>query len=98
VFLGGVVLLQVNDPKDFDALRQSERFRPFLKGTLAPGCFVVTGEGRKEATKLLRELGFSLDAESKLASPEETLGVDDDTDQTIQLPRMTAIGRLPGRR
>ena len=97
VFLGGVVLLQVNDPKAFDALRRSERVRPFLKGTLAPGSFLVTEEGRKEATKRLRELGFSLDAECKLASeadppPDETL------EQTISLVRLTGLGRLPGRR
>ncbi len=67
-FLDGVVLLQVGDPKAFEALRRSERLRPFLKGALAPGCFVVTEEGRKEATKLLRDLGFSLDEECKLAS------------------------------
>jgi hypothetical protein len=63
-----VVLLQVTDPKAFEALRRSERLRPFLKGELAPGCFVVTEEGRKEATKLLRDLGFSLDSECNLTS------------------------------
>jgi hypothetical protein len=72
-FLDGVVLLQVNDPKAFEALRRSERLRPFLKGALAPGCLVVTEEGRKEVTKLLRDLGFSLDAECKLASLNDGL-------------------------
>ena len=70
-FLDGVVLLQINDLKAFEALRRSERLRPFLKGALAPGCFVVTEEGRKEATKLLRDLGFSLDAECKIASLDD---------------------------
>lgn len=70
-FLDGVVLLQVGDPKAFEALRRNERIRPFLKGVLAPGSFVVTEEGRKEATKLLRDLGFSLDAECKLASLDD---------------------------
>jgi hypothetical protein len=70
-FLDGVVLLQVSDPKVFESLRRSERLRPFLKGALAPGCFVVTEGGRKEATKLLRDLGFSLDSECKLASLDD---------------------------
>jgi hypothetical protein len=70
-FLDGVVLLQINDPKAFEALRRSERIRPFLKGVLSPGSFVVTEEGRKEATKLLRDLGFSLDVECKLASLDD---------------------------
>ena len=70
-FLGEVVLLQVDDPKAFDALRRSERLRPFLKGTLAPGCLVVAAEMRQEAAKLLRDLGFSLDSECTLASAHE---------------------------
>jgi hypothetical protein len=70
-FLGEVVLLQVNDPKAFDALRRSERLRPFVKGTLAPGCFVVAAEMRKEAGRLLRDLGFALDLECKFVSVSE---------------------------
>jgi hypothetical protein len=70
-FLGEVVLLQVDDPKAFDALRGSERLRPFVKGMLAPGCFAVAAEMREEAAKLLRDLGFSLGSECKLASVRE---------------------------
>lgn len=66
VFLGRVVLLQVNDANASEALRRSERVRPFLKGTLAPGAFVISEEGRQEASELLRDLGFSLEAECKL--------------------------------
>jgi len=65
-FLGGVVLLQVDDPAAFEALRRSERLRPLLKGTLGSAAFVVADDGRKEATKLLRDLGFSPDAECRL--------------------------------
>lgn len=65
-FLGDVVLLQVDDPKAFDALRRSARLRPFLKGTLAPGCFIVAANMRDEASKLLGELGFALDGPCKL--------------------------------
>jgi hypothetical protein len=67
VFLNEVVVLQVSDPNAFEALRRSERLGPLLKGVLAPGSFVVTEEGRKEVTQLLRDLGFSLDEECKLA-------------------------------
>ena len=66
----------MDDAKALDALRRSERFRPFVKGTLAPGCLVVAAEMRKEATKLLRDLGFSLASECKLASVNEAHGED----------------------
>jgi len=77
-FLGEVVLLQVHDPKAFDALRRSERLRPFVKGTLAPGCFVVAAEARKEAARLLRDLGFALDSECKFVSMSEARDDDDE--------------------
>ena len=77
-FLGEVVLLQVDDPKAFDALGRSERLRPFVKGTLAPGCFVVAAEARKEAARLLRDLGFALDLECKFVPVSE---VPDDGDK-----------------
>jgi hypothetical protein len=38
-----------------------------VKGTLAPGCFLVTAGMRKEAARLLRDLGFALDTECSLA-------------------------------
>jgi len=66
VFLGEVVLLQVNDPMSFDALRRSRRLQPLLKGTLAGGCLVVAAEKRGEVAKILAELGFSLDAACRL--------------------------------
>lgn len=68
VFLGNVVLLQISEPKAFDALQRSDRLRPFLQGTLAPDCFIVSADMRKEAAKLLGELGFALDAPCKLES------------------------------
>ncbi len=71
VFLGEVILLQVDDPEAFDALRRSERLGPLLNGTLAPGCFVVAAEARKEVAKLLRDLGFSIDSKCKLAPVSE---------------------------
>ena len=61
-FLGNVVLLQVNEPKAFEALQRSDRLRPFLQGTLGPGCLIVAADMRNEASSLLRELGFALDA------------------------------------
>ena len=68
VFMGNVVLVQVNDPKAFDALQRSERLRPLLQGTLAPGYFIVAPDRRKEVTRLLGELGFALDAPCRLES------------------------------
>lgn len=67
--LGSVALLQVGDPRASEALRGSERLRPFVQGVLAPGCFVVTDEGREEVARLLRELGFSIDEECKFDPP-----------------------------
>jgi hypothetical protein len=68
VFLGNVVLLQINDLGAFDALRRSARLRPLVKGTLSPGCLIVEAETRENVAKLLRELGFALDAPCKLES------------------------------
>jgi len=96
-FLGRVVLLQVSDPKAFDALRRSTRFRPFLRGILAPDAFVLTEEGPKEAARLLRDLGLSLDAECRLGPAESAAGDDDVAKQALQLQRQ-ATGRPPGRR
>jgi Fe2+ transport system protein FeoA len=59
-------VLQVSDPKAYEALRVSERLRPFLSGTLAADCFVVAADKRDELSKLLGELGFALDAACKL--------------------------------
>jgi len=67
-FLGNVVLLQVSEPKAFDALQRSDRLRPFLMGTLAPGCFIVAADMRDQVRKLLGELGFALDPPCKLES------------------------------
>lgn len=67
-FLGDVVLLQVEDPKAFEALCRSELFRPMVRGTLAPGCFLVPAGMRKEAARILRDLGFALGTECALAS------------------------------
>ncbi|MFH0900508.1 MAG: helicase-associated domain-containing protein [Pseudomonadota bacterium] len=93
-FLGNVVLLQVNDLPTFEALRCSQRLQPFLNGTLAPGCLVVAAERRKEAVKTLCELGFSLDAECKLASEQEADGADQPPKkQTLLVPTLRAIGR-----
>ncbi len=57
-FLGEATLLQLDDPDACEAVRTSERFRPLLRGTLAPGCFLVVEGGREEAARLLQELGF----------------------------------------
>ncbi|MBI5545223.1 MAG: hypothetical protein HY901_15140 [Deltaproteobacteria bacterium] len=88
--------MQVNDPKASEALRRSERVRPYLKGTLAPGAFVVAEEGRKEASKLLRDLGFSVDAECKLGSLDDA--PDDDAEEIARPLRLTDRGRGPGSR
>jgi hypothetical protein len=93
VFLDRVVLLQVNDSTSFAALNQSERLRPHIMGVIAPGTFVVTDEGRKEAATLLRNLGFSLDADCKLSSPGEVTGVSGETAVTGQF-----LALLGGRR
>jgi hypothetical protein len=61
-FLGDLVVLQVRDPRAYEALRVSARLRPFLVGAIAPDCFVVTADKRDELSKLLGELGFALDA------------------------------------
>lgn len=56
VFFGDVVLIQVSDPKAFEALRRSARLQPFLKGVLAPGCLVVAANMRKDAGKTSRRV------------------------------------------
>lgn len=97
VFLDRVVLLQVNDSTSFAALNQSERLRSHIKGVLAPGTFVVTDEGRKEAITLLRDLGFSLDADCRLSSPGEVPGASGETAGTGQFLALLA-GRRHARR
>ena len=66
VFLGELVLLQLHDPQTFAALERSDRLRPFLRGTLAPGCLVVSAQAHEELARVLRELGFSLEAPCRL--------------------------------
>jgi hypothetical protein len=89
-FLGDVVLLQVPDSNAFDALRASQRLRPLLKGTLAPGCLVVAAEMRTEAVRLLEELGFSLDAHCRLAPAAPS--------EPVPVPARAARRARPGRK
>jgi hypothetical protein len=96
VFLGNVVLLQVSEPNAFDALQRSDRLRPLLQGTLAPDCFVVSADRRKEVAKLLGELGFALDAPCRLESdaPSATPPVAAPTLKAAIRRRKTARRRL----
>jgi len=66
VFLGDLVVLQVDTQQTSDALERSDRLRPFLRGRLAAGCFVVSAEKREEVVRVLSELGFSLDASCRV--------------------------------
>jgi hypothetical protein len=60
VFLGELLVLQIDDPAVYEAVRQSDRARPFLEGTLVPGCLVIRLDQRKALGRLLGELGFDL--------------------------------------
>ncbi len=93
-FLGDLVVLQVSDPKAYEALRASERLRPFLKGVLPGDCFVVAADKRDQLSELLRELGFALDAACKLeaiALPATPISLS----QSRTALRRVAEGRRP---
>ena len=61
VYLGNAVLLQVPDPQVARALATSARLRPLLQGAIGTGSFVIQESAIKEASKVLRDLGFALD-------------------------------------
>jgi hypothetical protein len=73
-FFDDVLILQVGDPKAFEALTRSQRLRPLVKGVLAPGVLAVERGGRKAVEALLHELGFSLDADCRLGPAAATVG------------------------
>jgi hypothetical protein len=62
VFLGDLVMLQVDQPQAYEMVRDSPRFRPLLLGALPPDWFVVRPEKRLELERLLTELGFAVGA------------------------------------
>jgi hypothetical protein len=60
VELGDAVLLHIPDEDQFDAIIESDRFKPFLLGSPGDNWLAVRPEARKELTDLLEELGFTV--------------------------------------
>ncbi|HTU16949.1 MAG TPA: helicase-associated domain-containing protein [Gemmataceae bacterium] len=65
VFLGELVMLQVNQPQAYEMVRDSPRFQPLLLGAFPPNWFVVRPEKRSELERRLTELGFAVGASWK---------------------------------
>jgi hypothetical protein len=71
VFLGELVMLQVNQPQAYEMVRDSPRFQPLLLGAFPPNWFVVRPEKRPELERLLTELGFAVGASWKQSAIPE---------------------------
>lgn len=71
VFLGELVMLQVNQPQAYEMVRDSPRFQPLLLGAFPPNWFVVRPERRPELERRLTELGFALGASWKQSALPE---------------------------
>lgn len=73
VFLGEMLVLQVQKPQACAMILSSERFGPLLLGHLPPDTFLVRAEKRGEIERLLSELGFSMGGSYRLtgSSAEE---------------------------
>ncbi|HEY7159161.1 MAG TPA: helicase-associated domain-containing protein [Gemmataceae bacterium] len=71
VFLGELVMLQVDQPQAYDMVRDSPRFQPLLLGAFPPNWFVVRPEKRPELERRLTELGFEIGASWKQSALPE---------------------------
>ncbi len=71
VFLGELVMLQVNQPQAYEMVRDSPRFQSLLLGAFPPNWFVVRPEKRPELERLLTELGFAVGASWKQSAIPE---------------------------
>ncbi len=62
VFAGPLVMMQVPEPQAYEAIRSSERFRPFVVDYLPPHWFIIHPEKHGEVLQLLQDLGFTIAA------------------------------------
>jgi hypothetical protein len=77
VFLGELVMLQVNQPQAYEMVRDSPRFRQLLLGVIPPNWFIVRPEKRPELGRLLTELGFEAGGSWKQSAiPEQSKAAD----------------------
>lgn len=60
VFLGELVMLQINQPQAYAMVRDCLRFQSLLLGAVPPNWFVVRPEQRPELERRLSELGFAV--------------------------------------
>ena len=74
VFLGELVMLQVNQPQAYEMMRDSPRFRPLVLSAFPPDWFVVRPEKRQELERLLAELGFAVGTSWKPSPERSTTG------------------------
>ncbi len=77
VFLGELMMLQVNQPQAYEMIRDSRHFQPLLLAAVPPNWFVVRPEKRPELERRLTELGFELAASWKQSAlPQRSKTVD----------------------
>lgn len=73
VFLGELVMLQINQPQAYEMVHDSPRFQPLLLGAFPPNWLVVRPEKRQELERRLTELGFAVGASWKQSAfPERS--------------------------
>ena len=68
VFLGELVMLQINQAQAYDTIRNSPRFQPLLLGAVPPHWFIVRKDKQEDLQRLLTELGFAVGAAWKQAA------------------------------
>ena len=71
-FSGKVQLLQIKGEKACDAILGSDVFQPFLAGHIPPCWFIVRDNKATEVKRLLKRLGFHIDASYQIASVDES--------------------------
>ena len=71
-FAGKVELLQITRTKARDAILGSDVFRPLLAGHVPPFWFIVRDGKAAEVKRLLKRLGFCIDASYQVASVDES--------------------------
>ncbi len=92
-FAGKVQLLQVTNAGACAAILGSEAFRPLLAGHIPPSWFIVHDDKVTEVKRLLKCVGFRIEASCRIASLEESRNNSAEAD----LPAKTTKGRRRSR-
>jgi hypothetical protein len=73
-FAGKVQLLQIKGDRACDSILRSDAFGPLVAGHIPPCWFIVRDDKATEVKRLLKRLGFRIDASYQVASLDESRG------------------------